>query len=177
MTCVVVVGLSRSGKDVVANYITQRHDFQKYDFNDAVIAELRARRMQVTRPNIESVRDELLKAEGQASIARKVLRTTPRNERIIITGLRSLPEMKELRLVFPGVIVVRVDSDEEKRLGRKDRSENISREQFYERDEKDLYDGGLARVFDSADYVIENNSGITPLYGKIEDFLSKYELK
>jgi dephospho-CoA kinase len=81
--------------------------------------------------------------------------------------------MKEVRLVFPDVIVVRVDSDEDKRFGRKDRSENISREQFYDRDENDLYDGGLSRVFDSADYVIENNSGIAPFYGKIEEFLSK----
>ena len=173
MTCILVVGLSRSGKDAVANYITQRHDFQKFDFNDVVVEELRRRRLQVTKPNLESVRAELLKAEGQASIARTVMKKTPRNERIILVGLRSLPEMKEVRLVFPDVIVVRVDSDEEKRFGRKDRSENISREQFYDRDENDLYDGGLSRVFDSADYVLDNNSGIAPLYGKIEEFLSK----
>ena len=177
MPCVVVVGLSRSGKDVIANYLAQRHDFEKFDLNDLIIAELRSRRMQVTRPNLESVRNDLIKAEGQASIARKVRRTAPRNERIVVVGLRSLPEMKELRLVFPDVIVLRVDSDEEKRYGRKDRTEGLSREEFYDRDENDLFNNGLSRVFDSADYVIENNQGVAPLYGKIEEFVMKYDFR
>lgn len=176
MPCVVVLGLSRSGKDVIANYLAQRHDFEKFDLNETIAEELRRRRLQVTKSNMESVRSELLKAEGKSSIARKTLRAAPRDGRIVVVGIRSSPEMKEVNLVFPDAIVLRIDSDEEKRFARKDRTENISRDDFYDRDEKDLYEGGLDRVFDSADYVIENNQGITPLYAKIEEFLQKYEL-
>ena len=176
MPCVVILGLSRSGKDVVANYLVQRHDFEKFDLNEVLMEETRARRISPTKANMETVREEMLKREGQSSIARKTLRNAPRSGRIVVVGIRSSPEMKELNVVFPDAIVVRIDSDEEKRFGRKDRSENISREQFLDRDEKNLYDGGLARVLDGADYVIENNSGIAPLYGKIEEFLSKNNL-
>jgi len=176
MPCIVVVGLSRSGKDTIANYIVQRYDFRKYDLNEVIIGELKRRRTSATKTNIEAVGNELRKKEGAASIVRTVLRTAPRGERIVVVGIKSLPEMKELRLTFPDSIVVRVDSDEEKRYTRKDRSDSVSREDFFARDDYDISENSLDRVLDSVDYVIDNNQGIAPLYGKIEDFIKKYEL-
>ena len=176
MPCVVILGLSRSGKDVVTNYLVQRHDFEKFDLNEVLMEETRSRRISPTKANMENVREDMLKREGQSSIARKTLRTAPRSGRIVVVGIRSSPEMKELNLVFPDAIVIRVDSDEEKRYTRKDRSDAVSREDFYAREDYDISENNLNRVLDSADYVIDNNQGIAPLYGKIEDFLKKYRL-
>lgn len=181
---IALTGRMRSGKDSVADHLTQQHGFARFAFGDGIRKV--CRELFPERFGNDRKPRALLQGVGQAMRAldpdvwvnatmrdiREHWHYAPYNgesEDIVITDLRQPNEYARLRA--EGFVIIRVTCGEAIRRQRM----HYAGDTFDERDlthETELHADGFA-----VDYEIENNGSLAELHAKVDAVMSEIMAK
>ncbi|MDO8627162.1 MAG: AAA family ATPase [Candidatus Diapherotrites archaeon] len=173
-----LTGLARTGKDTFAQYLVEKHKFRHFDFNKNVITpEMLSRKLEPTKMNASYTANSLREKFGLGILAKRIVELIKENHleksKVIVTGFRDIKEVALVKKEFPEFKLVLLKADSEKRFERKSSEDARDRKKFFERDKFDTEKAGMDKVFELADFEIENDSTFEELCKKIDEVLKK----
>lgn len=176
MLIIAVVGLARSGKDTVARKISESHGFKHFDFYANVIRPLMKKQgIKPSKENAARFGNKMRARFGMGVFGEKMAELVKGKDRVVVTGVRSLEELKPLEELASELVIVRVNAPKKQRFARKSNLDPSDREEFFKRDKNDLFKKGLSRALKAADYSINNNGSLKELEKKVKEFMEKIE--
>lgn len=175
-----LTGLARSGKDTVANYLSQKYGFHHLDFaRDALFAEADKRGIEKDKLSLSILGDELRQEQGRAVLA-KIINSKIQSESsskpeqdYVITGFRSPEEVDLIRNEHLNFVLIEISANQVTRFKRRTEKDPNDEELFNSRDKRDIYNKGLGEVLKMADYKILNQGTLEELYSLINDLMKK----
>jgi len=178
MAVVVIVGLARSGKDTVADYIAQKYGYAKYTFSDVLKEMLEEKGIPPKKKKMIELGDMLRGQSGMDIVARLLDKKIREEDNLLLVGPRSIEEIEYFRMKFPDLKVVKVVARTNQRFQRKSELDPNEKGEFYDRDAIDLENKGFSKVIEAADYQINNFSTTDDLYketGRIMEVVTANE--
>ena len=98
-------------------------------------------------------------------------------DNVIVDGFRAPGEVELFRKTFKNFILIYVDTTLENRFNRRKLDDpNATIEDVKTRDEIDIKNKGMDKVFELADFKIDNNGTKKDLYGRVEDVISGLDI-
>ncbi len=175
MKAISFTGLARSGKDTAADYIVEKHGFEKLVMSDELALELEKEGREDTKMNRSHKGKELREKFGQDVVAKRVYEKALEKgfEKVVFVGPRSVSEIEFFRKNIPGFKLVAVSAGQGKRFGRRSEMDGQTEEKFFKRDEHDSTKFELGQVISMADSTIENNSTINDFEKSIDELMQK----
>jgi dephospho-CoA kinase len=176
-----LTGMPGSGKSVVVK-VASAMGYDCVAMGDVVREEAKKRGLDPTPENIGRVMLQLRHMEGTGAIATRSIPKIEKAEkqRVIVDGIRSLPEVEEFRKQFKRFNLIAIHSSPEtrfRRLYNRRRSDDTPDwEVFHERDMREL-SVGLGGAIALAEYVIVNEGPISRVKAEIKTVLGKVERK
>ena len=170
MGIIILVGLARSGKDRVAEYIVENTGYTKYTFSDVLKEMLEEKGMKATKQNMIELGDMLRSQMGMDAVARILNKKINKTDNLVLVGPRSVEEIDFFKQKFPELKIIRVVAREEDRFTRRTEG-NQTKEQFLERDKKDIEKKGMQKVLDLAELQINNFGTLEELKKETESIL------
>ena len=188
-----LTGLARSGKDTVANYLSNKYGFAHLDFaRDALFAEADKRGVEKDKMSLSVLGDELRQESGRAVLAKiinskiqqdKPIKTTisslkkedkvKQEKSYAITGFRSPEEVDLIRNEHLDFVLIEVSANPVIRFKRRTDKDPDNEELFNARDKRDIYNKGLGEVLKMADYKVLNEDSFEELYLLVDDLMKK----
>ena len=180
-----VVGLNGSGKDTVAQYLVQRHNFAHRDLGQEVRDELRALgRDPSDRSEMIALANERRQKLGFNYWCKRALESLESGN-IVITSIRNPAEIDEIK--SRGGNVIEVSADQRTRFDRtvarrkadpKSHGDVASFDKFKRMEELELASADpskqqLLKCISMSEYRLYNNGHLGELYGQIEGLLPK----
>lgn len=170
-----VTSLARAGKDTFADYLIEKYKFVKLNMSDVLRNELLKEGKEATKDAMSRLGDEWRMKYGMDIVMRRTLENALKHERVVITGVRSVEEVTFMRNNAKEMRLVAITADAEARYSRRNELDPQTKEEFFERDERDIKNKGLGKVIAMADYEIKNDykteeefyKAIDELIGKI----------
>ena len=171
-----ITGRNCAGKDTVAKALTAR-GFESYSLSDVLREELRRRGVEITRPALIALGNELRAAEGPGVLARRV-QAMMKTERVALVSVRNPTEVETLReldcFVLLGVDApVAVRFAREAARGRE--SAPASLETFMALEERENSADPNAQQLDTtmalADHVLVNDGTLADFEACVSDLL------
>ncbi|MBI3261204.1 AAA family ATPase [Candidatus Berkelbacteria bacterium] len=173
-----ITGLHATGKDTGANYLKTK-GFVHVSLSQIIRVEARRRGMSSSRNEFLKLGNLLRRERGPGVLAELALERVGAKDKIVITGIRAVGEVKHLRKSGRFVLVELI-ADPEVRLkrlkkrGRKDErsitvDEMLRREQLENSNDPNAMQ--LHKVIAMADKVIDDNGSKEALYKRLEAFL------
>lgn len=172
-----VVGLPLSGKDAFANHLVRKYGFEHLSTGDVLRMYISAFGMgPCTREKMQKVARTLRKEKGADFLLESIKEIN--GQKVVVTGLRSVAEIDYLKNL--GGLVVACISPVEKRFKRarrrKRESDLLSFSEFSKHEEKELYSESehgqnLGKVFEMADFKIENSGSLKSFKVKVDEFI------
>ncbi|MFH1234380.1 MAG: hypothetical protein V1493_02100 [Candidatus Diapherotrites archaeon] len=167
MIVVAVVGLARSGKDTVAGILAKQYGFEHFDFFENVISPLmKATGKRPSKKGAAQFGNEMRAKFGMAVFAERLLLSLKGKEKVVVTGARSLEELRALEKESQRFYIVKVEAPEAMRFQRRSNLDPKKEKDFFERDRDDLEHKGLNEVLRTAQFTIENAGTLTDLEEK-----------
>lgn len=170
MNAIIVVGLARSGKDTVAEFIERNYGLRKFVLSDVLAEELKKRRRKVSKKGMVELGDELRKKHGMDVVARKlhkkIIKSKAKKD-ILIVGARSIEEVNYFRKKMKKVFIVRVEASLKERFSRRSSLDPSNMKEFRKRDLIDKKNKGMEKVLSKADFIVRNDRGKRELHKKI----------
>ena len=178
----IIVGLTGTncaGKGTIADYLKKK-GFVYFSLSDIIREEATRKGMDHSRDSLVKTGNELRQKYGASVLgmltAKKIAES--KEKKFIIDSIRNPSEIDELRKL-PGFFLIAIDADISLRYERsktRGRNENaLSLEQFMEQENRekssDAKGQQLHNCIAMADFLIENNTGFSELYLKIEEIL------
>ena len=174
-----IAGTLSSGKDTLADYLTDNYGYTHVSTGDMVRAEAKKRYGNIERPTLQIVGPEL-RVEGGAGVLVKKALEQPKP--IVITGIRAIGEAKALKEA--GGVLLFIDAYVEIRYERmvkraRDAESVISLEKFTESERKEVAAGEKDEDYNQvviqnmSDKTINNSGNLETLYKIATDYLSK----
>ena len=173
MAVLVIVGLARSGKDTVADYLAEKYKYYKLTFSSMLSELLENKGIPATKQSMIELGDELRKEFGMDAIAKLLEKKILRDDKLVLVGPRSIEEIDYFRKKYPGLKVIRVNAVEQNRYTRRSRIDPNEKGDFLGRDEADLKTKGMQKVLDAAQYEITNDDNREKLYVQIDELVKK----
>jgi len=174
MLVVAVVGLARSGKDTVAGVLERDYGFEHFDFfRDVIVPILENLEVKPTKENAVRVGNEMRAKFGMGVFGEKMVQKISGFERVVVTGARSLEELKHLEECTSNFHIVLVEAPKENRFSRRSEIDPLEEEAFFGRDSNDLEKKGLNWVIKAADYKIENSGSLKELSKQVRSLTEK----
>ncbi len=178
---IAVTGMPGSGKSYVAKYISESTGWPVYSMGDIVREEVKNRGLPLTAENIEYVAKKLREELGLSAVAillREKLKREPiATNGVIIDGMRSIHEARELHNIAPLCIIAVHASPltRFKRMLDRSRKGDIQNwEDFVMRDRYNL-SFGIGELIALADYMIVNEHSLVELKKSVENILEVLE--
>jgi dephospho-CoA kinase len=177
---IAISGMPGAGKGV-ASEAAKRLGFEVLVLGDVIREETERRGLEPTPQNIGSVMLQVRRDEGPAVVVKRLVPKieASRSRTLIVEGVRSEDELRELRSRFE-VVTVGIHASPKTRFERllaRGRSDDPKRwETFYERDSREL-DVGLCRVIALADVVLVNEGTIDELHSGFYAAMNKLNQK
>lgn len=173
---VALVGMPSSGKGEAAS-IFEHNGFAVVKMRDAVMAELKARGLEMNMENVGKVAVGLREIEGPAAVAKRTLPAIlAGGENVCIEGVRSKAEVDFFRGNLDSFVCVGIDAPAEKRYGwaiaRGREDDAGSLEEFQEKEARES-GWGVQEALDSADYVILNSGTLGEFRDKVKELAQK----
>ena len=176
MLIVAVVGLARSGKDTVAELLSQSHGFQHFDFfRDVIVPLMEKQGISASKENAVKFGNQMRAKFGMGVFGEKMAEKARGNEKVAVTGARSLEELKHLEEIAERFYIVKVSSPREQRFSRRSELDPGEEEEFFGRDADDIEKKGLEAVLKAADFSIENSGSMEELGKKLEAVMARIE--
>ncbi len=174
MKLIAVVGLARSGKDTVADMLVKKYGFEHLDFFSNVIRPLmEAQGKKALKENAARFGNEMRAKFGMGVFGEKMTQKIQGKEKVVVTGARSLEELKELEKVAEHFFILKVSAPEEMRFARRSGLDPAEEKAFFGRDKNDLEHKGLEQVLKSADFSIENHGSLMELEKAVESVMER----
>ena len=138
-----LTGTMASGKDVIAE-ILKKKGFIILSLSDEVREEAKARGIEPTRENWQTIGNEMRKEFGNGILAQKVLRkVSDPQKHYVINGIRNTSEVHELKN-WPSFYLIAVDAPQQMRFQRMiQRNRPSDPKNFYDFMKVDGIDQGL----------------------------------
>lgn len=170
-----LTGLAGCGKDTIANYLKEKYGYRMLVFSDVLIEEAKKRGIEPTKMNLSVLGDEMREKEGNAVLAKRLLDKIDPEREYVISGFRSPEEVFTIQNEVLDFVLVYIDADKNIRFKRRKAEDPQTEKDFFERDERDIQNKGLAKVIEMADYTIKNNGSLQDTYKAIDELLEKIE--
>lgn len=185
-----ILGLSGSigsGKDTVCDFLVEK-GFVKFVFSDVIREELKKEGVQATRENLVKKGNELREKFGRNFIAQELVRRIKEsgNENAVVSGVRNLGELEELRKQEEFYLIV-TDAPLKERFeriaSRREARDTVNFEEFKKKDEIDKGFGEketgqqVGKVMQQADFTIINDKSLQELFEGTEKVLKKIKEK
>ena len=133
MKAIVVIGLARSGKDTVAEYLQQKYGYTKLVFSDLIAEELKKRGMQVNKKNMSEIANVLREEQGMDILAKLIVEKMKEagKEKFVLVGPRSPQELEYVKKKYEKCIAIKVESERSKRFERRSKKDPNKAEEFF----------------------------------------------
>jgi len=171
-----ITGLARSGKDTVADYIAEKHNFKVFTMSDTLKSECMKRNLKITKDNLSLIGDAMRKEFGNDIVAVKTIEKAKNFPRSIITGVRSPEEIDIFKDHCPGFILLAVEAPDSNRFGRRTEKDPDTEVGFFSRDERDMKNKGMGDVIEMADMSIKNAGTLEDIYRKVDLFMDSISM-
>jgi dCMP deaminase len=143
-----IVGLTGSycsGKDTVADYISQKHGYRHFSLSDVIRDIMKECGVELTRENLIMFGTKLREENGNGILAKKVLEKTKDEGNYCITSIRHSEEVNELRK-RKDFVLINVDAPQgvrfERMQKRKRSGDPQTLEKFIELEKKESQTSG-----------------------------------
>jgi len=174
MKLIAVVGLARSGKDTVADILVKKYGFEHFDFFSNVIRPLmEVQGKKPLKENAARFGNEMRAKFGMGVFGEKMAQKIQGKKLVVVTGARSLEELKELEKVVEHFFILKVSASEEMRFARRSGLDPSEKKAFFGRDKNDLEHKGLEWVLKAADYGVENHGSLMELEEAVERVMER----
>ncbi|MEM4598653.1 MAG: hypothetical protein QW400_03095 [Candidatus Diapherotrites archaeon] len=174
MLIIAVVGLARSGKDTFASYLERKYGFKRFDFySDVIVPLMKEQKIKPTKANAGKFGNSMRQKFGMGVFGAKMAQIIRGNEKVVVTGARSLEELAELEKVSEKFYIVRVEAARELRFSRRSELDPKNENEFFARDNDDLMNKGLDRVLKASELVVKNNSTISDFEKAIDELMKR----
>jgi dephospho-CoA kinase len=173
---IAISGMPGAGKGV-ASAAAKQLGFDVLVLGDVIREETQRRGLDPTPQNIGAVMLQVREIEGPAAVAKRLLPKIEQcqSNEVIVEGIRSLPELTELKSKFE-VMTLAIHASPKTRfnrlLSRRRSDDPKTLDTFSERDNRELT-VGLGQVIALADYLAVNENTITELQSAVKDILNK----
>ncbi|MFY9484627.1 MAG: AAA family ATPase [Patescibacteria group bacterium] len=175
-----ITGLHATGKDTAANYLKTK-GFVHVSLSQILRAEARRSGIGKSREDLIKFGNELRARRGAGVLAQLAIERFRSADKIVVTSIRSVGEVKHLRK-SGRFVLVELTADPEVRLkrlrnrGRKDEQrltldEMVRREKLENSNDPNAMQ--LHKVIAMADKVIDDNGSKKALYKTLETFLKE----
>jgi len=180
---IAVTGFYQSGKDTMADYLV-KNGFFHVSLSDILREECRKRKRYHGRDDLIAVGNELRLKYGNGVLAKMALKKAKNKEKIVISSVRNVGEVKELKKENKFFLVaidvpIKIRFSRAKKRGKID--DKVSFKKFKEQENLERKGKGhkqqLDKVNSLADYRIINSSTLKYFYQKIEEFLKQVLIK
>jgi dephospho-CoA kinase len=177
---IAISGMPGAGKGV-ASEAAKRLGFEVLVLGDVIREETERRGLEPTPQNIGSVMLQIRRDEGPAVVVKRLAPKiqASRSRTLIVEGVRSEDELRELRSKFEVLTVVIHASPKtrfERLLARGRSDDPKTWETFYERDSREL-NVGLCRVIALADVLLVNEGTMDELHSGFYAAMNKLNRK
>ena len=177
MKVIGVVGMPASGKGEFAR-IASEMGIPVIVMGDMVRNAVKAAGLEPTDTNFGATANRLRSERGMDAIGQLCVPEVERrgSPLVLIDGIRGDSEVNLFRRVFPGFMLIRIDSSFENRLSRvvtRGRSDDFqSAGELHNRDEREL-GWGLGKALEQADVRVENNSTLDEFSVAVNTLLNR----
>ncbi len=170
MQVIGITGLIRTGKDAVADYLVEKHGFEKFVLSDIIVEEAKKRQIEPNKKNIAFLADELRKEKGFGTVAQKLAEKIKQKnpEKVVVVGFRSVEEIPFIKNISKTFTLITIVAPKKKRFERRSDLDPDNEEEFFERDKIDLENKGLQKVIDLSDMTLDNSGTFKELFELIE---------
>lgn len=182
MIVIGITGTIGAGKDTVAEYLMNKHDFVHYSLSDILRDKAAARGFEATRDNLAQIGNEIRTQHGTGELARRLVEKVNQagDERVILTSIRTPGEVSILKKAWPRLYMLAVDAPIELRYERISkrgkRADEVSFEQFKAQELREFATDGpgqqLGKTIDLADKTVNNDSSLDDLYKQVDEIIS-----
>ncbi len=167
-----------AGKDKVAHYLVEHHEFGYFSLSDILREELKKKGLPITRENLIAEGNAQRQAKGAGVLAERALAELEGVKAGVVVSIRNPGEVSTLRK-RDDFILVAVDAPVQLRYERakaRSRSDDAKTLEEFIRDEQAELAGNeneqqLERIFRMCDWVIVNDGTLEELYAKVEELL------
>ncbi|MBN2126797.1 MAG: AAA family ATPase [Candidatus Diapherotrites archaeon] len=172
MQCIVLVGLARSGKDTLADYLCEKYNFKKFVFSDVLVELAEQKKLEPSKMNLVKLGDELRAKEGMHAVASRLLKKV-KGEKIILVGARSKEEFFEVKKKFSNTVLISISAPQKERFERKNDSDPLTEKEFFSRDKIDAEKKGLNELISLAEINLINSGSLEELHKKADELIKK----
>jgi dephospho-CoA kinase len=175
-----ITGTFSSGKDTVANYLVEKWGFSHLSLSDLVREECQKRGGYNSREDLVKVANQLRKRYGGGILAKRALKKMKNKKRIVISSIRNLSEVKELKknnnfflLAIDAPIKLRYERAKKRgRIG-----DDITFKEFKAQEEREKkgnrFQQQIDKVISLADFKIINDKSLNQLFKKVDFLMEK----
>jgi dephospho-CoA kinase len=168
-----ITGTLGSGKGMVAEYLTKKHNFTYYSVRNFFAQEVLRRGKMANRDTIAEVASELRAEHGETyALGQLMSQQALTGNNVVIESIRTKAEAEYLKA--QGALLWAIDADLQIRYQRtlkRDASvEHVSLESFVEQEKKEV---ALKEVIASADVVLRNEGTKEEIFAQVEAALAK----
>jgi len=166
-----------AGKDTVARYLAEKHNFEKHTLSDVIRAEARAKKLKPTRDNLYKLVREIRKKGGKHALVNRIIKKF-KKDKIVIAGIREPEEIDYLKEQFPGKVkILHLTASPKIRFQRiktrKRTGDPTTFKEFLEQEKKEWKEFNFKALFKMADYKIINDGTLEELYKDIDKVIKK----
>ncbi len=182
-----LVGPIASGKGTISEYLKSQ-GFRYFSLSEVVREETVARRLEMTRQNLQDVGNDLRETFGGAVLVYRLAERIRKEDFVVIDGIRNPEEIYAIKKQFGGKIIT-ISAYKNRRVERyleraKVRGEDTaSVASFKKIDERDLGKGEgshgqqVQACIDLADFTLKNNGTIEEFHQDCKEMLDNFFFK
>ena len=181
-----IIGLTGSycsGKDTIADYISQKHGYKHFSLSDVIREIMKEAGLEPTRENLITFGTKLREENGNGVLAKKVLEKAKDESKYCITSIRHSEEVSELRK-RKDFVLINVDAPQDVRFERMQKRKRPgdpqTLEKFIELEKKEFQTSGsgqqLRKTANMADITFINDSNdMVTLKATVDNLLEDLE--
>lgn len=181
-----VTGTAGAGKDTFARYLVKNKGFEHISLSDIIREEAMARKMELTRRNLQDLGNRMRRAAGRGVFSQKALAKIQDGKNYVVTSIRNPGEAEVLARAEKFVLIA-VEAPQKERFLRiskrlrKSEKEPLTFEEFEKSEKRELKSSDkssqqLVQCIGGADFAIANDSDLAAFYGKIEELLRRIDI-
>ena len=180
-TIIGIVGGIGSGKDTVADYISEKLKIPAFQISQPLKDLASEKGIEPNRENLIKLGSEVFRDRGPSFFVETLVKKVPDNL-LIISGTR-IPSVVEYMRDNYNLMLLAVTADPQIRFERSVLRDKLGEAtkfaQFIEREKRENSAPNAQRLFECielADYYVENNDSLEVLHNKVDEFLKDKSL-